>query len=514
MMEAPQRTLVVLLTMHRSGSSAATSILNRLGLSLGPFELIGATPSNPHGHFESLPILELNKDVQKLVYGFSEDLPESEEALDNFVASQGAGNWREIPTDLVSRGRSIIENLIESGEIAGFKDPRTVLLWPFWSRVLADFPEVRVAPIALLRSPHEIAMSLCARSFASGGVHAYWDCLDMVAIHYSRLKQIVDNWNEPIPFVRFGMPSFMDDLAVTTRRCGLVWDAEKASEMLDSACIHQLAARVPHKAQDLYDSLCGQCAIFDPQANQARLNADSRECERMVWRRVRRSESAAKSTLELLVATQNTLTESQADLRQTQDALFRAHEQLREVHDQVRAAHDQLRAAHEQVSGTNDQLRAAHQRVSETNDQLRATQQQVSEVTGQLHAAHEQVSDTHDQLREAHDQVSDAHYRLREAYEQLREAHDQARQLSQELRETYEQFHGTQTHNAMLMESIRQTNLTLEQSNLEVHDLEQLCNEQRQHLAKFEGHPLLGVALRGRRSLRRALNTLKLRSAG
>src|ERR1700677_2860847 len=138
-MEDTQRTLVVVLTMHRSGSSVATSILNRLGMSLGPFELIGASPTNPHGYFEAYPILELNKDVQKLAYGFTEDLPESEEALDKFVASKGAVPWPEIPADLLSRGRSIIEKLVDSGTISGFKDPRTVLLWPFWKRVMADF---------------------------------------------------------------------------------------------------------------------------------------------------------------------------------------------------------------------------------------------------------------------------------------------------------------------------------------------------------------------------------------
>jgi hypothetical protein len=459
-MEDIKRTLVVLLTMHRSGSSVATSILQRLGMSLGSFELLGATPSNPHGHFEAVPILELNMDVQKLVYGFTQDLPESEEALDGFVASQTANEWPEIPAHFLAKGRSIVENLLDSGKVSGFKDPRTVLLWPFWERVLTDFPTVRVAPVALLRSPHEIAMSLCSRSLVNGGVYAYWDCLDMTAVHFKRLKKILDEWGEPTPFVRFGSSSFLDDLAETARRCGLVWDAEKATEMLDAACVHYLAARVPHEAQHLYDSLCGQCDLFDPHANQDRLNADSRLCERMAWRRVRRAES--------------------------HDELHRAHEQLRSAHDQVRAAHDlvrdianQLHEAHDQVRDTNNQLLAAHQQVRETNEQSRQ-----------------------------------AHHRLREAYDQLREAHDQARNLSQNLRETYEHLHRSQEHNTNLMEVIRQTNLALEQSQLDAHNLRHICDEQRQNLEKFEEHPLLGAALRGRRRLRRALDTMGLRSAG
>ena len=527
-MEDTQRTLVVLFTMHRSGSSAATSILHRLGMSLGTFDLLGATASNPHGHFEAVPILALNQEVQKLVYGFSEDLPESKEALDGFVACQGAVDWPEIPADFLSRGRSIIENLLESGTISGFKDPRTVLLWPFWKRVLTDFPAVRIAPVALLRSPHEIAMRLCSRSLVSGSVYAYWDCLDMAAIHFSRLKKILDDRNEPAPYVRFGSPSVLADLAETARCLGLVWDSEKAVGMLDTTCVHHVAARVPHEAQHIHDSLCGQCALFDPRANQERLNADSRACERLVWTRVRRSESAAKSTLDLLAATQSQLTQAQVDLRRSQEELHIAHDQLRKAHDQVRAAHDQLRetndqlrTAHDQLRESNSQLSAAHDQLRETNDQLRAAHHQVRETNGQLREtndqlreAHDQASDANDELREARDQVRDAHDRLREAYEQLREAHDQARHLSQKLRETYEQLHRSQEHNTNLMEVIRQTNLALEQSHLDAHNLRHICDEQRQNLGKFEEHPLLGVALRGRRRLRRALDTMGLRSAG
>ncbi len=46
-----ERTLVVLLSMHRCGSSLTANILQRLGMSLGPFEFLEATPSNPYGHF-------------------------------------------------------------------------------------------------------------------------------------------------------------------------------------------------------------------------------------------------------------------------------------------------------------------------------------------------------------------------------------------------------------------------------------------------------------------------------
>lgn len=286
MVENSARTLVVFLTMHRSGSSVATSIFYRLGMSLGPFELLDSSPSNPNGHFEAVPILNLNKDVQRFVYGFDEDLPESEEAIDKFVALQGHADWPDLPDEFLRRGRAMIECLIDSAPVSGFKDPRTVLLWPFWSRVLADFPELRVVTLPLLRSPHAIAMSLCSRSLTTGGIYAYWDCLDMAAIHYNLMKSILDACQTRPPRVRFGIPQFLGDLEHAVRYCDLSWDANVATQMIDPSYIHHVTARVRHEAQELYDDLCGECPLCDTHANEARLNADLRLSERLAWLQV------------------------------------------------------------------------------------------------------------------------------------------------------------------------------------------------------------------------------------
>ena len=64
-MDDTGRTLVVFLSMHRCGSSVTASTLHSLGMSLGPFELNEALPSNPHGHFEAVPFLQLNRRIQE-----------------------------------------------------------------------------------------------------------------------------------------------------------------------------------------------------------------------------------------------------------------------------------------------------------------------------------------------------------------------------------------------------------------------------------------------------------------
>ena len=88
-MEEGRKTFVIMLCMHRSGSSASTRILHRLGMSLGPYELLGAHPTNPHGLFESVPILDLGRRVQQFVHGFMDEMPESPADMEAFLARQG-----------------------------------------------------------------------------------------------------------------------------------------------------------------------------------------------------------------------------------------------------------------------------------------------------------------------------------------------------------------------------------------------------------------------------------------
>jgi len=159
-MEDAQRTLVILLSMHRSGSSLTANAFMEQGLSLGPWALSPDHRSNPHGHFEAIPILEVNLAVQTLIHGFRDDLPETEEAVAAFLATEGRwDDWAEqVPEEYVQRGRSLIRTLLDSGKISGFKDPRTVLLWPFWRRVLSAFPGVRGSgrsPTVAARDCHE-----------------------------------------------------------------------------------------------------------------------------------------------------------------------------------------------------------------------------------------------------------------------------------------------------------------------------------------------------------------------
>jgi hypothetical protein len=274
------RTLVVLLCMHRSGSSLVANLLQRLGMSLGPFELLGATPSNKHGHFEAMPMYRLDQELMAQVFGFDEDLPRSPDVMRRFRECDACWSLETSPVseEMFQQGRGLIEQLVASGQVSGFKDPRVPLLWPFWSRVFSGFAGLRVVPIVLARSPHEIAMSIFVRS---QGVLAYNDALDVTAVHYQRLGGILDEWPGERAVVRFDSRVLADDLREAARMCRLDWNEEIFAQVYDASCKHHEPAAVAHRAEELFQRL-NHLPTSDGAANLERLERDAATRENLL----------------------------------------------------------------------------------------------------------------------------------------------------------------------------------------------------------------------------------------
>src|SRR5271166_6558382 len=342
-MESQTTTLVILLCMHRSGSSLTASSFQELGMSLGPFPLLGATTNNIHGHFESQPFSMLNRKVQEIALGFPDDVPTSEEVLARFL--DGKGIWPEgvkIPDELFDEGRRLVAGLVGSGGISGFKDPRTVLTWPFWRQVLQEFHSLRVVVVPLLRSPHEIAMSLCTRS---DGALGYWASLDMIAVHFGRMKAILESVNQATRAIRFGSGSFLDDLAEAARFCGLTWNEADALRVFDRACVHHEPATVVHEAQALYEELGGQ----RPPPGQSERNGwllarDARKCEALTQRLESHRRSEAQQQLS---QAQQQLSQAQQQLSQAQQQLSQAQAALSDTRNQLTLAREEMSRAQE-----------------------------------------------------------------------------------------------------------------------------------------------------------------------
>ncbi len=175
---------LIVLGMHRSGTSALAGVLQLLNVNLGK-DLIASEVTNPKGFFENTNIYNANERLLKSLRSSWEApllLPE---------------NWW-LQENLSIHKNSIIELLqteFKDSKLFGIKDPRMCLLLPFWQQI---FRELRITPyyLIILRNPLEVATSLVRREhFSYEKSLTLWMNSMLYAERYSR--------NHPRIFIAF-----------------------------------------------------------------------------------------------------------------------------------------------------------------------------------------------------------------------------------------------------------------------------------------------------------------------
>lgn len=147
-----QKFCIVVLGMHRSGTSALAGCLNLLGVQLGA-DLIPAHPEiNAKGHWEHREAVALNeRALNSLGRTWQDERPLPE-------------NWTDIPAIAALRSEIAAFLLREFSHIpfCGLKDPRLCRLLPLWLEAIAE-TEIKPVFILALRHPVEVARSLASR---------------------------------------------------------------------------------------------------------------------------------------------------------------------------------------------------------------------------------------------------------------------------------------------------------------------------------------------------------------
>ncbi|NBV71229.1 MAG: glycosyltransferase [Burkholderiaceae bacterium] len=143
--------VVVVLGMHRSGTSAITKGLELFGVDLGQ-NLLAGDENNPKGYFEDNQLITIN---------------------DNILRTSGLF-WSTLqfiePADLLgprfqkeqNEAREFLKGKLAQGTPIGLKDPRLCRTLPLWQKILVEMG-VRVGYLLVFRDPFEIAASLKER---------------------------------------------------------------------------------------------------------------------------------------------------------------------------------------------------------------------------------------------------------------------------------------------------------------------------------------------------------------
>jgi hypothetical protein len=145
------KSVVMILGMHRSGTSVLARCMEVFGRSLGN-SLMPAYVDNPKGYFEDEEIVDLNNEM--LV-----SLGSSWDKI-SIIHEEEVRSLHD--TEFFSRAVHLIEKRLQSFPRFAVKDPRFVLLLPFWKKVLASC-DIPVKYVLSVRNPMSVAASLKKR---------------------------------------------------------------------------------------------------------------------------------------------------------------------------------------------------------------------------------------------------------------------------------------------------------------------------------------------------------------
>ncbi len=133
---------VVILGMHRSGTSYVVQMLQNAGLYLGSDLLDKVAPDNLEGFGEAREVIEIN----------------------DRILTRSGGSYLDPPNQLIANAddNAAMAKFIASfdgKQPVGWKDPRTTLTFPLWKPILGSDYSL----VACLRHPMNVARSLLAR---------------------------------------------------------------------------------------------------------------------------------------------------------------------------------------------------------------------------------------------------------------------------------------------------------------------------------------------------------------
>lgn len=267
---------LLILGMHRSGTSALAGSIQKLGLRLGS-ELLEPSFDNADGFFEHKCVVSLNDRLLSVLGGSWSNPPSL------------SGNWWQQPNLAAFRreAQAIIGLDFPDDPLFALKDPRLCLLQPFWIDVLKS---LRIDPVAIhmIRSPEEVADSLFRRDrLATELAYDLWE------------RYVTNAERDGVAIIR-SRCSFDDLLqspVKTLERCGdelgIQWPLaaaniqESLTQFLAPAKRHQVRhprPDLPERLTSLYRSVVnGQPALPPAETNGARTVATAHLVEEKIF---------------------------------------------------------------------------------------------------------------------------------------------------------------------------------------------------------------------------------------
>jgi GT2 family glycosyltransferase len=242
-----RKTAVVVLGMHRSGTSAMARVLNLCGAFLPAKVKPPKLGVNPKGFWEPEAVLDLNVRVMRHLGG--------DWSRVNFSLPGSGAFLEEFETDACA----LLQAEYGDQEAILIKDPRICVLAPLWHGALnaAGYRPVYVVPI---RNPLEVARSLHAR-----GDMTVSEGLSLWLAYMSRVEEFADTHLE-VMHVRFS--DLLDDWRGVVARIAdgldVALDAGGQAAEVDAFLEHSLRRQTA--GDEELDAMVGESSIDEVRA--------------------------------------------------------------------------------------------------------------------------------------------------------------------------------------------------------------------------------------------------------
>jgi len=143
---------IIVLGMHRSGTSALSGVLSEMNVFMGSDLYAAQKNVNEKGFFENAKIVDLNEELFDLLFS----------SWDDPLGYQLDFTETEAISRLKRKAVKLIKKDYSSKLLWGIKDPRVSILLPFWLSVFSEL-SIKLSYIIMVRHPLEVYRSLLKR---------------------------------------------------------------------------------------------------------------------------------------------------------------------------------------------------------------------------------------------------------------------------------------------------------------------------------------------------------------
>jgi hypothetical protein len=420
---------VLVLGMHRSGTSALSRVLNLMGLDLGSDLMPAAPDNNETGFWEHRVLQWINqRTFESLGREWDSVLPLPDGWMDQ---PQIEGFRSEL--------KEVIQREFGKSALWGLKDPRVCFMLPFWGPLLREM-NCEARCVLIFRNPIEVARSLEKRDrLPTSQSYLMWLRSLAEAEHGSRglprtmamYESLLADWKGLVQRIgrdlKIAWPIPIEDATAAVEEFlqpslrhhqindGQVFDDAKVPELVRRGYAAVLAAAESGNVDDLSNTV--DAIERELQNNHPMLMQYVADTQRFHSERARAHRLQAKRSEEQLAAMREELTTTQASLGETQAAQAATQSALETEHAAVLALRESL--ASEQATLISERavlereraINAAHQehigQLERHAIELDAELSQTREsLTGQLNQSQAEVEKANESIAEMERQMT------------------------------------------------------------------------------------------------------------